>query len=69
MLAKVPPPFVFPCDFTHQLGREGPREALQPAWRKREGAPGEPGKGAGQEGKEAPRGLVSEGHGQNQEHW
>lgn len=33
MLAKVPPPFVFPCDFTHQLGREGPRKALQPAFR------------------------------------
>lgn len=32
MLAQVLPPFVFSCDFTHQLGREGPRKPLQPAW-------------------------------------
>lgn len=39
MLTKVLSPFVFPCDFTHQLGREGPRESLQPAWEKREKGP------------------------------
>lgn len=39
MLAKVLPPFVFPCDFTHQLGREGPRKPFQPAWGKRDRGP------------------------------
>lgn len=39
VLAKVLPPFVFPCHFTHQLGREGPRKPLQPAWGKRDRVP------------------------------
>lgn len=33
MLAKVPSPFMLPCDFAHQLGREGTRKPLQPAFR------------------------------------
>lgn len=33
MLTKVLPPFMFPCDFTHQLGREGSRKPFQPAFR------------------------------------
>lgn len=40
MLAQVLPPFVFSCDFTHQLGREGPRKPLQPAFGALERVPG-----------------------------
>lgn len=51
MLAKVLPPFVFPCDFTHQLGREGPRKPLQPAWGKRDRGPSRARAGGGSGGK------------------
>lgn len=33
MLENFLPPFLFPCDFTHQLSREGPWMPLQPAFR------------------------------------
>lgn len=51
MLAQVLPPFVFSCDFTHQLGREGPRKPLQPAWGRRDKGP-KWSQGKGEEGKE-----------------
>lgn len=33
MLAKMLPPFMFSCDFTHQLGRESSRKPLKPTVR------------------------------------
>lgn len=59
MLTKVLPPLVFPRDFTHQLGREGPRKPLQPAWGKRDkglsgtGAGGRSGRRGGPVGSNA----------------
>lgn len=32
MLAKMLPPFMFSCDFTHQLGRESSRKPLKPTF-------------------------------------
>lgn len=62
MLAKVPSPFMLPCDFAHQLGREGPRKPLQPAWKKRDRDLSGARAGHRSKGKEAPWGLMLEGH-------
>lgn len=48
VLTKVLPPFMFPCDFTHQLGREGSRKPFSQPEKEDTGPKWGQGRGAGQ---------------------